>query len=123
MQGINYILINKRGKILLQKRDDVDFIRCPGEWAIPGGGIEEGEKIIDTAVREVVEETGIKVKTVDFLCDHEYTWGDKNRVFIMTGSGKVNSSEGRMEWKTLKEIKSMELADNQSDIIKIFEKR
>ena len=31
-------------------------------WTIPGGRVEPGESIADAAVREVVEETGIRVK-------------------------------------------------------------
>src|SRR5580700_11345397 len=30
-------------------------------WTIPGGRVEPGESITDAAVREVVEETGIRV--------------------------------------------------------------
>ncbi|MCH9630374.1 MAG: RNA pyrophosphohydrolase [Chlamydiia bacterium] len=43
-------------KILLIKREDVPV------WALPGGGIEENETTETTAVREVEEETGLKVK-------------------------------------------------------------
>jgi len=44
------------GKILLQRRTD------NGLWALPGGGMELGESIRDTAVREVHEETGLSVR-------------------------------------------------------------
>ena len=49
----NVIVVNNRGEILLIRRTD------NGNWAVPGGGIDPGESITDTAVRETLEETGI----------------------------------------------------------------
>src|SRR4051812_26399058 len=33
----------------------------PGDWWLPGGGIDHGEHPADAVVREVAEETGFKV--------------------------------------------------------------
>ena len=49
----NVIVINDRGEILMIRRTD------NGNWAVPGGGMDLGESITDTAVRETQEETGI----------------------------------------------------------------
>jgi ADP-ribose pyrophosphatase YjhB (NUDIX family) len=49
----NVIVVNDQGQILLIRRTDND------NWAVPGGGMDLGESIIDTAVRETREETGI----------------------------------------------------------------
>lgn len=53
--GGRAILQNSEGKILLHKRTDFDF------WAFPGGGAEEGESAEDCIIREVFEETGLKI--------------------------------------------------------------
>lgn len=42
-------------KILLMRRASGDH---PGTWALPGGGVEEGETSEETARRETLEETG-----------------------------------------------------------------
>jgi 8-oxo-dGTP pyrophosphatase MutT (NUDIX family) len=49
------IIENAKGEILLQQRRD------NGKWGIPGGAMEIGEKFIDAAKREVLEEAGIEV--------------------------------------------------------------
>ena len=46
--------------------------RFPGQWALPGGGIEWGEHPRDTVVREVAEETGLQVRLVAPLDAIEY---------------------------------------------------
>jgi ADP-ribose pyrophosphatase YjhB (NUDIX family) len=50
------IVIDKDGRILLHRRDDNEL------WSIPGGAMEVGERIADTVIREVEEETGLEVK-------------------------------------------------------------
>jgi 8-oxo-dGTP pyrophosphatase MutT (NUDIX family) len=49
----NVIVVNDHGEILMIRRTDNN------NWAVPGGGMDLGESIIDTAVRETQEETGI----------------------------------------------------------------
>lgn len=50
----NVIVVNDDGKILMIRRTD------NGNWAVPGGAMDLGESIVDTAVRETLEETGIQ---------------------------------------------------------------
>jgi 8-oxo-dGTP diphosphatase len=45
--------------ILLIKRNIIPF---KNRWALPGGHVEYDEKVEDAAVREVLEETGLKVE-------------------------------------------------------------
>ena len=51
--GSAVIIRNEDGQILLQERTDRD------KWGLPGGCQNVGENLRDTAVREVLEETGI----------------------------------------------------------------
>ncbi|MBR6101067.1 MAG: NUDIX domain-containing protein [Ruminococcus sp.] len=55
------IICDDRGRVLLVKRCD-----C-GKWGIPGGLMEYGETLEQTAVREAKEETGLDI-AVDALC-------------------------------------------------------
>ena len=53
--------------------------------ALPKGNIDKGEKPMQTAVREVWEETGLRVRPVTKLADIKYTylrkWSDNARIF------------------------------------------
>ena len=53
--SVTAVVVNGSGELLMIHRTDNDL------WAIPGGGHDVGESIADTVVREVEEETGIKV--------------------------------------------------------------
>jgi 8-oxo-dGTP pyrophosphatase MutT (NUDIX family) len=61
-----YAIIVHEGKVLLLTN------RETGKYALPGGGIEIGEKIEDTLRREVQEEAGIKVEVERFAHFEEY---------------------------------------------------
>ena len=52
-------IIIRDGKILLIKRNCNPF---KNRWALPGGYIEYGEKVEDAVIREIFEETGLKVE-------------------------------------------------------------
>jgi len=51
--SVNVVVADDAGRILLIHRTD------NGNWAVPGGAIDLGESMIDAAVRETQEETGI----------------------------------------------------------------
>ncbi|MFF5424740.1 MULTISPECIES: NUDIX domain-containing protein [unclassified Streptomyces] len=54
--SVTVVVRDSEGRILLIHKTD------NGLWALPGGGHDIGERIGDTAVREVEEETGIAVE-------------------------------------------------------------
>lgn len=54
--GTRIAVINEANEILLSKRGDF------GVWALPGGRVDSGELLHESAVREVNEETGLDVE-------------------------------------------------------------
>jgi mutator protein MutT len=61
--GVGAIII-ARGKILLEKRKNEPG---RGQWSIPGGLVELGESVEQTAIREVKEETGLEVEKPEHI--------------------------------------------------------
>jgi len=55
--GVGCLVLDSLGRVLLVKRA---YPPGAGKWSIPGGHVELGEDIVEAAVRELEEETGIK---------------------------------------------------------------
>jgi len=55
------ILVDRRGWILLQERDEFPVID-PEKWGLVGGHVEDGEDVEDAAYRELLEETGVRLE-------------------------------------------------------------
>ena len=56
LPGVNAIVFNDRGEILLGRRSD------DGLWGLPAGAIDPGEQPAEAAARETWEETGVEVE-------------------------------------------------------------
>ena len=60
--NVGIVLFNRDGEVLLGRRADTT---PPYNWQFPQGGVDAGESLDDAALRELMEETG--VRTVRFL--------------------------------------------------------
>jgi 8-oxo-dGTP pyrophosphatase MutT (NUDIX family) len=69
----------------------------PGLWALPKGNIAPGEKPGETAVREVMEETGAAGRLVEKLGDarYTYTWAGE-RIFKIVSFFLLRYVGGRL---------------------------
>ena len=55
------MLIDEQNRIFLLKTHFDPEVGLPPRWLTPGGGMDEGETTLQTAVRELLEETGLNI--------------------------------------------------------------
>ena len=69
-----------------------------GVWALPKGNLDPGERPDETAVREVLEETGVQGRLVEKLGDVKYTYTRRDgvRVFKIVSFYLLQAGKGRI---------------------------
>lgn len=93
LAGANVIIIDKNYHLLLQLRTD-------GRWGLPGGLLEPGESLEQTAIREVKEETNldvIKLRPLGVFSGPEYTFTLSNHDEINVITSLYLATEWRGE--------------------------
>ena len=61
MVGATLLILNQHDQLLMLRRND------NGCWGVPGGAMEPGESLVDTARREAKEEIGIEIENLDLF--------------------------------------------------------
>lgn len=109
----NLCMIKDGDKYLLQNRVKKDW----QGYTFPGGHIEPGESIVQSAIREVKEETGLIMKNPRLVGVKQF-WVKSGRyiVFLFSAtkfSGELRSSyEGEVGWFTKEEMKNINLVSH-----------
>lgn len=62
--GIGIMIQNEKGQVLLGLRQGS---HGAGEWCFPGGHLDFGETVFETAKRETLEETGLDVEPIEII--------------------------------------------------------
>jgi len=124
--------LGKGNRVLLVRRGQEPR---KGEWSIPGGAIELGETIRETACREVQEECGIEIEAGELLDVIDAIYRDEKEqiryhyVLIeldaeyLGGEIKVGSDIQEARWVTREELLKFDLPDKTlAVILKAFRK-
>jgi len=91
LKGAAVVIFDEEGRVLILLRPE-NMTWAPGKWALPGGHIEEGEKPIDAAVREVREET-----TLEISDPVEFYTSDNGEVRYFTT--RVSKANVTIDWE------------------------
>jgi ADP-ribose pyrophosphatase YjhB (NUDIX family) len=116
----------RRGSILLVERGKHPL---KGYWSIPGGLVETGETLDQAVRREVLEETGLRVKPVEMFGIFERVMRDArglveyhylllDYVCTVTG-GKLRAGDdvARVEWVTRRRLRDYKMTEGTREVI------
>ena len=101
-----------------------------GEWSVPGGMLELGEKLRDGTAREALEETGLQVEAGEVLdvFDSIFT-DDEGRTqyhyvlidFLcrpLSGEATPGSDVSEVKWVTESELAGVQLRDSTARVVR-----
>jgi len=125
-------VLDEHDRVLLIRRTD------NGLWALPGGAQDFGEYIAQTAVRETLEEAGVRVEVTDVVGiytdpNHVVEYGDGEvrqqfsicfRARYVSGQPRTSDESSEVRWVSREQLD--ELAIHPSMRLRIdhgFEKR
>jgi 8-oxo-dGTP diphosphatase len=120
--AVRVLLTDQYGKILIIKRS-TDSKTNPGKWELPGGKVNQDESFDHALIREVYEETNLKIEL-----DHVVGASEQNlhiiRAVHIIMSGKIiegeltlsNEHEG-YAWVLMETLSDYELADWLEDYV------
>ena len=120
------VAIINNDKILMLKRMD------NSKWTLPGGTMEIDESLVDCVIREIKEETGLKVSITDVIGTYtdpdiriEYSDGEVRREFTIVYYGKaeeqnviIDNESSAYEWIPINKVEEYPMAESQMRRIK-----
>ena len=122
------------GGLVYNKKGEVLFIFRNGKWDLPKGGIEKGEEIEATAMREVEEETGVNGLKISHKLQKTYHvfrrngkyklkithWFEMQSDFEGTPQGQLEEGIEKVAWMNPEQIKEA-LKNSYENIKLLFE--
>jgi len=120
--AVRVLLTDKDGKILILKRS-TDSKTNPGKWELPGGKVDQGESFDHALIREVYEETNLKISLEHVVGASEQNLHIIRAVHIIM-SGKIVEGELNLSsehegyaWVLIETLPDYELADWLQDYV------
>lgn len=101
------VVVKDRGRVLLVREGEGKKV---GRWNLPGGHVEDGERIADAAAREAREEVGLGVYLTDLVGIYAAPLlGTSSLRFVFTGhavTGEPRPGDGILEvrWFPVEEL-------------------
>ena len=117
----NMCMVCDGSKVLVQDPRDPSW---PG-IAFPGGHVEEGESFTDAVIREVWEETGLRISSPRLVGLKDWYANDSRYVVLFYRadrfSGTLHSSEeGKVWWEDLDGLSRLRLAKDMETMLRVF---
>ena len=94
-------------------------------WNFPGGHVEKGESFTDAVIREVYEETGLKIYSPQ-LCGIKDWYENQCRYVVLFykatqfDGNMLSSSEGEVWWEDVENLPNLNLSIDMNDMLRVF---
>lgn len=117
----NMCMIYDGSRVLVQEKVDDDYTGI----TFPGGHVEKGESFTDAVIREVFEETGLKISTPKLCGIKDWTNDDSRYIVLFYKTDQFEgeltpSDEGDVYWLELEKMKHMKLAYGMDKMLEVF---
>jgi len=124
--GVGAVIIDSGRALLVRRNTDP----LKGEWSVPGGVLELGEKLRDGAAREALEETGLHVEVGEVLDVFDSIFPDTDGrtqyhyVLIdflcrpLSGEAAPGSDVSEVQWITAADLDHLNLRDSIAQVIR-----
>ena len=116
------MIYDSKGKVLVLDKADKDW----GGVTFPGGHVEKEESFTDSVIREVYEETGLRIFSPRMCGIKQFMTEDSTRYVVLfyktdKFTGEVTSSEeGKVYWTSLEGLKNKRLAEGMDKMLRVF---
>lgn len=123
--GVDAIIRNDEGKILLLKRNS-GRKAWPDMWSLPSGMVEWGETATDALIRELREETNLNIEVIKYTGKYYDRIGRHptktviclpHSCRIVSGDIKLNNENSGYGWFGPAEIRKKDLAFDHKDML------
>ncbi len=117
----NMCMVCDGDRVLVQDRRDPAW---PG-ITFPGGHVEEGESFTEAVIREVWEETGLRISAPRLVGVKDWYSNDSRYIVLLYRadrfSGTLHSSEeGEVWWEALEDFPKRKLANDMETMLRVF---
>ena len=117
----NMCMVYDGGKVVVIDRQKKDW---PG-ITFPGGHVEEGESFTDSVIREIREETGLKIYSPQ-LCGIKDWYENECRYVVLLYKTShfegdlISSDEGKVWWEKIGNLENLRLSNDMKDMLRVF---